>query len=90
MHLVCLGVVRKILLLWKGSGDYGRINVNLQKLPSNVIKLISSRLLLVKKDIPNEFNCKPRRLDDLPRWKATEYRQFLLYTGIIVLHSVAF
>lgn len=88
MHLVCLGVVRKLLLLWKGSGDIGRVNVNSQKLPTNVIKLISSRLLLVKKDIPNEFSRKPRSLDDLPRWKATEYRQFLLYTGIIVLYSI--
>lgn len=56
MHLVYLGVVRKIILLWKGSGDIGRVIVNLQKLPTNVIKTISSRLLLVKKDIPCEFS----------------------------------
>lgn len=88
MHLVCLGVVRKILLLWKGSGDIGRGNVNTQKLPTNVIKIISSRLKLLKKDIPSDFSRKPRGLDELARWKATEFRQFLLYTGIIVLHSI--
>ncbi|CAI6361869.1 unnamed protein product [Macrosiphum euphorbiae] len=88
MHLVCLGVVKKMLMLWKGSGDIGRVNVNIQKMPLNVIKIISTRLLLIKKDIPCDFGRKPRSLDELARWKATEFRQFLLYTGIIVLHSI--
>lgn len=44
MHLVCLGVVRKILFLWKGSGDIGRVSFNSQKLPTNVLKIISKIL----------------------------------------------
>uniref|UniRef100_A0A2S2P5A3 Uncharacterized protein n=1 Tax=Schizaphis graminum TaxID=13262 RepID=A0A2S2P5A3_SCHGA len=88
MHLVCLGVVRQILLLWKGSGNIGRVNVNSQKLPINIIKIISWRFFLLKKDTPSEYSQKLRPLDDLSRWKATEFRQFLLYTGIIVFHLV--
>jgi len=87
MHLVCLGVVKKILTLSKGSKDIGRLNVNCQKLPINVIKHISTNLLSIKKCIPCDFSRKPRGFDELARWKATEFRQFLLYTGIIVIKS---
>ena len=38
--------------------------------------------------LPSEFARQPRSLDYLSRWKATEFRKFLLYTGIIVLMKV--
>lgn len=56
MHLVCLGVTRKMLSF---AGK-----------------------------MPFEFARHPRSLSDLDRWKATELRQFLLYTGPIVLKKV--
>lgn len=87
MHLVCLGVVKKILTLWKRSKDIGILNVNSQKLPINVIKNISTNLLSIKKCIPCDFSRKPRGFDELARWKATKFRQFLLYTGVIVIKS---
>lgn len=38
--------------------------------------------------VPSEFSRKPRGFTDISNWKATECRQFLLYTGPIVLQSI--
>ena len=64
MHLVCLGVIKKLQLLWvRGS--------------------LKCRLLSLGSYIPKEFARKP--CDTLERWKTTEFRLFLLYTGPIAL-----
>lgn len=45
---------------------------------------MSSYLTSLCPFIPQEFSRKPRTLYDILRWKSTEFRQFLLYTGLIV------
>lgn len=88
MHVVCLGVVKKILMLWKGTLGIGRRNVNNQKLNNRKIRNISDRLMSFKTCIPCDFVRKARSLDELARWKATEYRLFLLYVGVVSIHSI--
>ncbi|KAJ8940896.1 hypothetical protein NQ318_004595 [Aromia moschata] len=67
MHACCLGVCRKLLNFWIGG--------NLKtRLPNRLVKTISQRLVSLKPYIPLEFNRKPRSLDELQRWKATEFR----------------
>lgn len=78
MHLTCLGVMRKLILLWMK----GPLSV---RLPSSKIKLISSNLQSIKNNIPVEFCRKPRDLEEICRWKATELRQLLIYSGPLVL-----
>ena len=58
------------------------------KISANQINEISSLLLSLNGYMPSEFSRQPRSLKDLDRWKATEFRQFLLYTGPIVLQDI--
>jgi len=81
MHLVTLGVMKKLILLWMK----GPLNV---RLPSSKIKQISNLLLSFRSKFPCEFSRKPRALEEVLRWKATEFRSFLLYIGPLVLKSI--
>ncbi|CAI6377752.1 unnamed protein product [Macrosiphum euphorbiae] len=87
MHAVCLGAVKKILMLWKGDTICKR-NINKQKLNSLQIKHISERLVSFRNSVPCEFARKPRSLEELPRFKATELRLILLYLGPLSIHSI--
>ncbi|XP_064463148.1 uncharacterized protein LOC135374080 [Ornithodoros turicata] len=79
MHLLCLGVMRRLLHIWTG-GKYGR-----GKLTTEQQQTLSERLNSYRKDFPPSFQRKPRGTDELERWKATEFRTFLLYTGPVAL-----
>jgi len=84
MHLICLGVVKRMLTRWKGSERSERI----VKLSSGQILNISEQLIKLRQCIPSDFVRRPRSLLEVERWKATEFRTFLLYTGPVVLKSV--
>jgi hypothetical protein len=58
------------------------------RLPASSVQLLSSRLVELAKFIPCEFARNPRSITEVDRRKATEFRQFLLYTGIVVLPRV--
>jgi len=85
MHLVCLGVMKKLILLWMGSIKKAPLSVRLQTIK---VLTISNNLLLLKPFITSDFSRLPRGLNEVPRWKATEYRLFLLYSGPIVLQGM--
>ena len=81
MHLVCLGVMKRILIFLKQGPRICKLsNFQLNEIPNN--------LLSYNGKMPSEFARQPRSLCDLDRWKATEFRQFLLYTGPLVLKGV--
>lgn len=78
MHLVCLGVVKKMIKTWlTGSHNVRMGTAAIAKL-SNSIKSLGARL-------PREFARKGRNLGEYDRWKATEFRTFLLYIGPVAL-----
>lgn len=78
MHLVCLGVMRKLVSLWMHGPLRTRLGLH-------SVEQINVSL---KRHIPSEFQRKPRSLSKYERWKAIEYRQLLLYTGPVVLSGV--
>lgn len=79
MHLVCLGVVKRLLQFW----IKGKMNIRLKP---HQIAVLSSRLLKIQ--ICKEFARVPRGVETVDHWKATEFRQFLLYTGVVILQEV--
>lgn len=81
LHVVCLGVMKTLLSTWVLG------NAHPCKFPSIIINKISMSLIALYSHFPCEFNRKPRGLNELKRWKGTELRSFLLYSGPVVLLS---
>lgn len=83
MHLVCIGVAKKLLTAWV-TGKYGKK----MKLSGRNQDIISKRLVHIAQYCPREFARKPRLLAEYKDYKATEGRQFLLYTGPVALQGI--
>ncbi|CAN7943842.1 unnamed protein product [Ixodes pacificus] len=79
MHMVCLGVTRRLLHLWV----HGRLPFRLGALQKHLLnKELEASYL------PCEFQRQPRGIKELEFWKATEYRSFHLYLGPSLLKRV--
>jgi len=78
MHLLCLGVMRTMLLIWCN----GKLP---HKLSRQLIQRISDFMKNNSRSLPVEFIRQPRELKYLLRFKVTEYRSFLLYLGPVAL-----
>lgn len=82
-HLVCLGVVRKMVFYWTGAGKLTPF-----KLRNCAIHQLSDALLSFRRQLPREFCRKPRSIFEAKLWKASEYRFMLLYGGPVCLRGV--
>ncbi|XP_044765188.1 uncharacterized protein LOC123321583 isoform X1 [Coccinella septempunctata] len=80
MHLVCLGVMKRLLQF----GCKGKMNV---RIPSVLARNVDADIMKISAYIPQEFCRKPRPLTDVERFKATEFRLFLLYVGPIIFKN---
>ena len=81
MHQACQCVMRRLILLWiKGTRNI--------KLSDCQTDKVSAKLLALKVCMPNCFARKPRGLSEVERWKATEFREFMLYSGKLVLKGI--
>ncbi|KAL2103176.1 hypothetical protein ACEWY4_000044 [Coilia grayii] len=80
MHLCCLGVMRKLINFWMRGK-------NSTRQPTRAINAMSEQLVQLRPYIPKEFARKPRELNEFDRWKASELRQFMIYSGPLVLRD---
>lgn len=82
MHAVLLGVVQQILfaciVVRKKS-----FSIKKQK-----VRELSSYILSIGPQLSSEFCRKPRSFIYLKRFKATDFRQLILYTLPVMLHSI--
>ncbi|KAL0153062.1 hypothetical protein M9458_051661, partial [Cirrhinus mrigala] len=66
--------------LWRGPDICRLSKAQREQVEKNISQL--------KGALPAEFSRQPRSMEELDRWKATELRQFVLYTGPLILKDV--
>lgn len=78
MHCTHLGVTKKMLTLILNK------KCPLFVLQTKGIEEMNKKFLELGRFIPCEFQRKPRSFDEVPRFKASEFRQIALYTGMVL------
>lgn len=86
MHLLDLGVMRKLLQAWiKGERCERKYKLSVPK-----VDAINKRLLMCKTGLTvrTDFGRQVRGIKELAYWKATEFRTFRMHLGPIVLRNI--
>ena len=86
MHLVLLGVFKRMLLLW--TGQWNKTKGHIHKLGLRERQNINHRLMRIRKSYPKEFPRITTSLFHVKQLKAVELRTLLLYTGPYVFKGV--
>lgn len=86
MHLVCLGTFKRFLTIILKDG-YCKNDKN-HKLTDEQILRVNYLIESLIKYLSSEFNRKGHSSEELGRWKATKFRTFLVYTGLVILKEV--
>lgn len=79
MHLCCNGIMKKLLDFWMN----GFLSVNNRK-------ELGRRMEYLKSQVPFEFQRKTRTTATFAKWKATEFRFFLLYCGFLIIYFLLY
>ena len=88
MHCVLLGVMRKLIRLWLSGTVINNKKCNSPfRLSKAQVNNINDNLKSIKSQLPKHFARKPRNIESIDKWKATELRLFILYIGKIVLKN---
>ncbi|KAK5649471.1 hypothetical protein RI129_000500 [Pyrocoelia pectoralis] len=85
MHQICLGVMKRMLTHKKYGWIFGKQPL---KLSFSQIEKASEHLKNIKEFVPIEFARKTRPLQESKRYKATELKLLLLYTGPVIFKKI--
>lgn len=81
MHLICLGIMKKLLVIWVTT-------LKSKKHTAKKLTELNDFIATLSSTIPSDFVRKPRSLNDVNQWKASEFRLFLLYLGPVLLPQI--
>lgn len=82
LHLICIGVVKKLLMLLLFNAPH-----NLRMSKKSVTEM-NKRIATFSTMTPCEFGRKCRDFSEVKRWKAIEFRTFLIYIGMCCFHGL--
>ncbi|KYN05020.1 hypothetical protein ALC62_04089 [Cyphomyrmex costatus] len=85
MHALLLGACKRLLCHNRYGWIFGKPP---HKLRARNVEKISQQLSRLKTYVPCEFSRKTRPIEECKRYKATEFRFFLLYSGPLVLKKI--
>jgi len=77
MQAVCSGIVRMLLMVWITSSVFLKEKAK-----------VTSRLTLANAFCPVEFQRWPDVVEKVRRWKASQFRVFVLYTGVFAVRGI--
>lgn len=83
MHLVYLGVVKKIIIEYWMTGKIKSV-----RLSKNMKDRLSGLLITLQRQIPTEFQRTTRTLTNINKFKAIEFQFLLLYAGPVIFKKV--
>lgn len=81
MHLVCLGVMKKLIEFWLSRNSKIQIHGDKLKQAEELLSLIRKEFCI------REFSRRVENLQFIKHWKATQLRSFLLYFSCVVLYD---
>ena len=81
MHCVCEGILKRQLFNRWLNPNFAAESYSLVGFAVEVNEILLSI------QVPHDYNRKPRSLDDLKHWKASEFRFFVLFTGLPCLRD---
>lgn len=82
MHAALEGVLKQLMVQWIV------LRKKFYSLKKSKIELLCNNIVHIASQLPSEFSRCPRPLQYLRRYKATEFRQFLLYTLPIITINI--